>query len=101
MRIPLIALLLVVGGLIDRSDQDTLTQVPVLSGIPVLGEAFKKKEVNHAATELIVFVTPRVLDDTGASKLAAIPQAPTQMREQESPGVRQQAIEETLNGLEK
>ena len=92
---------LVVGGLIDRSDQDTLTYVPILSGIPFLGEAFKKKEVNDQSSELIVFITPRLLEEATAGQLATIPPSAAGPREQEAPGARQETIEQTLNALEK
>ncbi len=54
---------LVVGGLIDRSEEESVRRVPLLSAIPVLGEAFKNTEVNNAASELIVFITPRLLEE--------------------------------------
>jgi type IV pilus secretin PilQ/predicted competence protein len=95
---------LVVGGLIDRSEQDTLRQVPVLSGIPFFGEAFKNSEVADTASELIVFVTPRILgesSETQVASMAAVPgQAPFAMREQEKSSSRQTLIEQTLNKLE-
>jgi type II secretory pathway component GspD/PulD (secretin) len=92
---------LVVGGLIDRSDQETLTQVPILSGIPFIGEAFKNKEISDTASELIVFITPRLLQEPTEAQIAAIGQTPMGLREQEPVGLRQETIEETLNALEK
>lgn len=91
---------LVVGGLIDRSDEDIVQRVPVLSGIPFLGEAFKNNEVSKTATELIVFVTPRILDEPTASQMAFDSQGPLGAREQEAPGARAESMEQTLNTLE-
>lgn len=92
---------LVVGGLIDRADEHTLRKVPVLSGIPVLGEAFKNTEVNDAASELIVFVTPRILDEARMAQVAStVAPAPMGAREQEPAGERQDAMEQSLNQLE-
>lgn len=90
---------LVVGGLIDRSDSHVLQKVPVLSGIPFLGEAFKNKEVNDSTSELIVFVTPTILKDS-ATQVAAAGAAPYPMREQGLGNGRQEQIERTLNQLE-
>ena len=91
---------LVVGGLIDRSEQETLTKVPILSGIPFLGEAFKNAELSDSASELIVFVTPRILEEfrpgTGPFAKSAMG-----AREQESPAVQQQAMEHELTTLER
>lgn len=91
---------LVVGGLIDHSEEESLQQVPVLSGIPFIGEAFKNTDVSNSATEVIVFMTPRILDEPSEGQLAAAPQSPLGLREQESPGRQQEAIEQTLNDLE-
>jgi type IV pilus secretin PilQ/predicted competence protein len=94
---------LVVGGLIDRSEQDSLRQVPILSGIPFFGEAFKNTEINDTASELIVFVTPRILSEPGGeTQVASAPagSAPFAMREQEKSSSRQSLIEQTLNKLE-
>lgn len=87
---------LVVGGLIDRSDEDTVTKVPVLSGIPVLGEAFKNYEKSDIASELIVFVTPLILDEAPGAQVAAQPGG-FGLREQEPVTGRQQSIERALN----
>ncbi len=92
---------LVVGGLIDRSDEQSLRRVPVLSGIPVLGEAFKNTKVNNAASELIVFVTPKILDEANPSQVASSSQSVTGPREQEPVGTRQDAMEQSLNVLER
>ena len=92
---------LVVGGLIDRENTHALRKVPILSGIPVVGEAFKNDEVNDLASELIVFVTPRILGDATANQVASATPAAGGAREQE-PGSssRQDLIEQTLNRLE-
>ncbi len=91
---------LVVGGLIDRSDKHSLRRVPVLSGIPFIGEAFKNTEVDDTASELIVFITPRILEEASEAQTAAVGQSPLGLREQESSQHRQESIEETLNQLE-
>ncbi len=90
---------LVVGGLIDRSDQHVLRKVPILSGIPFVGEAFKDKEINDSASELIVFITPTVLKDA-PTQVAAAGAAPYPVREQGLGNSRQEKIEQTLNHLE-
>ena len=90
---------LVVGGLIDRSEEETVRRVPVLSGIPFLGEAFKHNEVTGSATELMVFVTPRILGETGGQVASAAPTA-AGLREQEPVSGWQTMIETTLNELE-
>ena len=51
----------VIGGLIDERANETLSRIPGLSSIPVLGELFKSRSVNRAKTELIVLVTPEMV----------------------------------------
>ena len=51
------------GGLIRESYNDTRTGVPILKDIPLLGAAFRSTNIRKRRTELIVLITPRVLDD--------------------------------------
>jgi type II secretory pathway component GspD/PulD (secretin) len=92
---------LVLGGLIDRSEEEAIQQVPILSGIPFLGEAFKNREVDRSVSELIVFVTPTILSEPAGSRVAAAGQAPPMaVQEQEESPSRQELMEETLNLLD-
>ena len=91
---------LVLGGLIDRSDSETLRRVPVLSGIPILGGAFKNQEINDSASELVVFVSPRILTEPPATRMASVGPGPFAIREQENAASRQSTMEEVLRRLE-
>ncbi|PIQ83566.1 MAG: hypothetical protein COV75_06790, partial [Candidatus Omnitrophica bacterium CG11_big_fil_rev_8_21_14_0_20_63_9] len=91
---------LVIGGLIDRDESESLRRVPVLSGIPFFGEAFKNVEVTNSASELIVFITPRILDEAPSQMAMGGSVGPMSLREQERTGVRQEAMEDSLNLLE-
>jgi pilus assembly protein CpaC len=51
-----------VSGLISQSETDSLSTVPGIDQIPILGNMFRKKENTKAETELIVFVTPRIVN---------------------------------------
>jgi len=50
----------VIGGLIDRRVTETVSRIPGLASIPILGNLFKSKEVDRNNTELIVMVTPEI-----------------------------------------
>ncbi|MGP0070364.1 MAG: type II and III secretion system protein family protein [Bryobacteraceae bacterium] len=50
----------VIAGLIDRQVTETLSKIPVLSSLPILGNLFKSKEFDRNNTELVVMVTPEV-----------------------------------------
>jgi len=51
----------VIGGIKTSNLGDNVDQVPGLGKIPGVGKAFKKKERNLAKTELIVFITPKII----------------------------------------
>ena len=53
-----------IGGIIQETESLTSSGIPFLHRIPVLGAAFGNKSMNHARTELIVFLTPKVIYDT-------------------------------------
>jgi general secretion pathway protein D len=49
------------GGLIRETFSDNETGVPVLKDIPGLGHAFKSRDVTKRRTELVIFLTPRII----------------------------------------
>ncbi len=50
----------VIGGLIDRRVTETMSKIPGLSSLPILGNLFKTKETDRNNTELVVLVTPEI-----------------------------------------
>jgi general secretion pathway protein D len=53
-----------IGGIINESTTDTSAGIPFLDRIPYLGAAFGTKSSTKKRTELIIFLTPRVIYDT-------------------------------------
>jgi general secretion pathway protein D len=53
-----------IGGIIQESDTNSSAGIPLLHRIPFLGAVFGSKSVTKSRTELIVFLTPRVIYDT-------------------------------------
>jgi len=51
----------VIGGLLQTTDEERKTKVPLLGDVPFLGEAFKSRKRTHSRTELLVLLTPRVI----------------------------------------
>ena len=51
----------VLGGLIQDSTTQSAEKVPLLGDIPVLGNLFRSQSDQNVRTELIVFITPRVI----------------------------------------
>ncbi len=54
---------IVIGGLITDTLQDTISKVPLLGDIPILGWLFKKRTKTRVRAELLIFVTTRILPD--------------------------------------
>jgi general secretion pathway protein D len=54
---------IVIGGLIQEKRTKNVTKVPLLGDIPVLGYLFKFKSKKKDRTNLIVFLTPVIVDD--------------------------------------
>ena len=52
-----------IGGLIKRNATQTREGIPVLGDIPGLGLLFSNKSINSINTELVVLITPHILDD--------------------------------------
>ena len=53
----------VIGGIYEQDKLNTVTQVPFFGDIPLLGWLFKSKEVKDNKTELLIFLTPRILSE--------------------------------------
>jgi general secretion pathway protein D len=53
-----------IGGAIQEQKTDSVTGVPWLIRIPLIGGLFGSRSISKARTELIVFITPKVLWDT-------------------------------------
>jgi type IV pilus assembly protein PilQ len=56
----------VLGGIYETERRETVNKVPVLGDIPYLGAAFRSKQRTNNKAELLIFVTPRILEE-GAS----------------------------------
>ena len=54
----------VIGGVYTSIDNETLTKVPFFGDIPVVGNLFKNRVTQNEKTELLIFVTPKILKDT-------------------------------------
>jgi len=53
-----------IGGIFQQDESKTVTKVPLLGDIPMVGFLFKTEQTTNNRTELLVFVTPKILRDT-------------------------------------
>jgi len=51
----------VIGGIFERTERNQINKVPLLGDIPGLGNLFKNRELLDSRSELLIFITPRVL----------------------------------------
>ncbi|MES2933545.1 MAG: type IV pilus secretin PilQ [Pseudomonadota bacterium] len=57
----------VLGGIFTQLETDSVTKVPFLGDIPILGNLFKTTSRSSEKTELLIFITPKVVIDKLAS----------------------------------
>jgi general secretion pathway protein D len=53
----------VIGGLMEDRVTQSVSKIPLLGDIPLLGELFKRTNTNKSKTELLIFLTPHVAAD--------------------------------------
>lgn len=53
----------VLGGIFEQNEEETTNQVPLLGDIPVVGNLFKSNTRTRSRKELLVFITPRVINE--------------------------------------
>jgi type IV pilus assembly protein PilQ len=55
----------VLGGIYNQTDRKSSDRVPFFGDLPYLGWLFKKERIEKSRTELLIFVTPKILrEDT-------------------------------------
>lgn len=55
----------VIGGIFEMIELDNTTKVPLLGDAPVVGNLFKSRSRTANKSELLIFLTPRVITDRG------------------------------------
>jgi len=55
----------ILGGLVQQESHRTRTKIPLLGDLPIIGPLFQSVDDREATTELAIFVTPRILSQTG------------------------------------
>jgi len=55
---------IVIGGLMQDTKDTSISKVPFLGDIPILGNLFKRTQDTKSKTELLIFITPHVVKDS-------------------------------------
>jgi type IV pilus assembly protein PilQ len=58
---------LILSGIIQDQDRATVTKIPILGDIPLIGSLFRKTNRTNERREVIVLVTPQIMDDSDRS----------------------------------
>jgi len=93
----------IIGGLIRNESSETVTKLPILGDIPILGKLFTHKfKDKDRERELLVFITPRIMKESNV-QLAQAPKPVLPQREQAFALAvrRQDIINASLNNFER
>jgi len=70
---------IVLAGLIKYSESETLSEVPFLSKVPILGALFRNRNIpGDANTEMVIILTPTVLTDRKIAKNQLVMPTPSE-----------------------
>jgi pilus assembly protein CpaC len=64
-----------IAGLLDHRAQTQLSKVPGIGDIPILGNLFRSRSINRSNSELVVLVTPRIVDPSRVGAPQPLPPA--------------------------
>ena len=53
----------VLGGIYQQTNRDSVSKVPFLGDLPILGSAFRFRSNNSVKAELLIFITPKIIAD--------------------------------------
>ena len=53
----------VIGGIFEQNDRTDITRIPVLGELPYIGFLFRNTTTSNNRTELLVFITPRIINE--------------------------------------
>lgn len=59
-----------IGGLLNSEDSKAVSKVPLLGNIPLLGELFKYHNKSRQKSEIMILITPRVVNEQTPAKMS-------------------------------
>jgi pilus assembly protein CpaC len=81
-----------IGGLLNEQTTAQLSKIPGIGDVPILGKLFQSRSLTKSRSELVVLVTPRIVDPVGTgAQMSATPSAPL-------PALDPQKYDQTLPG---
>lgn len=58
----------VIGGIFEQNEREDVSKVPFLGDVPYLGNLFKTRTKSSTKTEMLIFLTPKVVTDRSAAR---------------------------------
>ncbi len=89
----------IIGGLMQNNKTESESKIPILGDIPLLGNLFKRKIKNNAKTELLIFLTPHIVETP--SQLVALSEKERAAAVLPKKAFTEQDMEQFLNELPK
>ena len=77
-----------IGGLLEDVSRESVTKTPILGDIPILGALFKRKDRSTRKSDLVVMITPTVLNGDRVRELMRDQLQRLEMRRRSRPGAR-------------
>ncbi len=74
-----------IAGLVDNRVTEELSKIPGIGDIPILGKLFRSRSLNKSRNELLIVVTPRVVQPVAADKAPHGPEFPAPFLEPAAP----------------
>jgi len=54
----------VLGGIYEQTERNVVDKVPFFGDLPIIGNAFKRKNKQDDKSELLIFITPKIMDES-------------------------------------
>lgn len=54
----------VLGGIYEQTERNDIEKVPFFGDLPIMGNLFKRKTLLNNKTELLIFITPKIMDES-------------------------------------
>lgn len=93
---------MVIGGLMNNQENTVVTKLPILGDLPIIGSAFRSTSKQKKERELLIFLTPHIIDDNDQRSLKGgnLPSTPSASDMLESVDRHAEEIDHSLNTYE-
>ena len=92
---------MVIAGLMNSEDSKSIQKVPVLGNIPLLGELFKYHNNSRQKSEIIVLITPHIVNETSSVRMSPKMEQTYNDERREQQGMKEVDVNAPLPELEK